>query len=86
VPGAPYFIYVDGFHGSIAGEGSARSWQQISSLIVDATADREMLSQLDDRVGREDSALAAAGIGPGHPSLYDPAYENGVRIDDAAEE
>lgn len=74
VPGAPYFIYVDGARGVIAGEGSARNWQQISSLIVDATADGAMLSQLDDRVKREDGALAAAGIGPGHPSLYDPAY------------
>jgi len=76
VPGAPYFIYVDGANGLITGEGSARNWQQIGSLIVDATADGAMLSQLNDRVEREDGALAAAGIGPGHPSLYDPAYEN----------
>jgi hypothetical protein len=74
VPGSPYFIYTQGSSGLVAGEGSARNWEQIRSLIVDATADGAMLSDLADRVAHEDGELAAAGIGPGHPSLYDPAY------------
>jgi len=58
VPGSPYFVHVDG--GVVAGEGSATGWQQVASLLVDALADRDEAA---------DAALAAAGIGPGHPSL-----------------
>ena len=57
VPGSPYFVHVD--HGAVAGEGSASAWAQVASLLGDA---------IDD-LPRVDSTLAAAGIGPGHPSL-----------------
>jgi hypothetical protein len=74
VPGAPYFVFVEGGGGTILGEGSATQWDQIASLISDAGADETAFRELASRIEREDAALAAAGIGPGHPSLYDPAY------------
>jgi hypothetical protein len=58
VPGAPYFVLVDG---SVRGEGVATTWGALSSLVGDAVADRGM--SVDD-------TLAAAGIAPDHPSLY----------------
>jgi hypothetical protein len=58
VPGAPYFVLVDG---TVQGEGVATTWGALSSLVGDAVADR--------RAG-VDETLAAAGIGPDHPSLY----------------
>lgn len=74
VPVTPYFVYVDGPTGEIIGEGSSPSWSQVRSLIVQAAADREAtiaaLSVGDDPELRADTELRAAGITPGHPSLY----------------
>jgi hypothetical protein len=76
VAGSPYFILVDR-SGQVAGEGTAAtSWAQVASLIRDAEDDaatgrtgrRGMNGE--DRIRRADAELAAAGIGPGHPSLY----------------
>ena len=39
VPHSPYFIFVDGRSGEIAGEGSARQWDQVLSLLGDALDD-----------------------------------------------
>jgi hypothetical protein len=58
VPGAPYFVLVDG---SVRGEGVAATWSALSSLVGDAVADQRL---------SVDETLAAAGIGPDHPSLY----------------
>lgn len=58
VPGSPYFVLVDG---EIRGEGVATSWEALASLVSDARADEA------DAVERR---LTAAGVGPGHPSLY----------------
>ncbi len=85
VKGSPYFIYVDGPAGHVHSEGSATSWDQVASLLRDALADDE-LSRLQDgasqpvrggaadgsaqRVRRADEELAAAGIHPGHHSLW----------------
>jgi hypothetical protein len=79
VPLSPYFIYVDGTTSEVAGEGSAGAWPQVESLLSDALADAE-LARGDGpaarregtaaRLARMDDALSAAGIGPGHPSLY----------------
>jgi hypothetical protein len=66
VPGAPYFVLVDG---TIRGEGVATTWQALSSLVTDAIDD-EKQSGGDGRARRIEETLAAAGIGPGHPSLY----------------
>jgi hypothetical protein len=67
VPGSPYFLQLDGASGRAVGEGSASTWQQVSSLIVDAGEDRAAPDSLNRN--RIDDTLAAAGIGPGHPSL-----------------
>lgn len=66
VPGSPYFVYV-GEDGTVAGEGAARQWAQVVSLFRDALGDAALAA---DRSRRVSSELEAAGIGPGHPSLY----------------
>jgi hypothetical protein len=76
VPGSPYFVYVDGPSGRIVGEGAATSWEQVSSLLGQALGDtgrRRSRARVHDdaaRQARADSELTAAGIYPGHPSLY----------------
>lgn len=63
VPGAPYFILVDGARNSVIGEGTATSWDRVQELMRQAIADAHD--------GRDvDGALRAAGIEPGDPSLY----------------
>lgn len=84
IPVAPYFVLVDGPSGRIAGEGAAASWAQVASLLTqaveDASASRTHRHDDGWRNGRSrngserhadtDAALLAAGITPGHPSLY----------------
>jgi hypothetical protein len=74
VPASPHFVLVDGISGAIAGRGSARSWEQIVEIveqaIADAELDRERARSTSERAERAEQALAIAGIGPGHPSLY----------------
>jgi hypothetical protein len=86
VAGSPYFILVEP-NGAIAGEGSAGSWDQLVSLVRDAVGDAGIgphgrgapAAHLSDRgaarLARADAELEAAGIGPGHPSLYAPHSE-----------
>lgn len=63
VPGAPYFILVDGARNAVIGEGTATSWTRVQELMRQAVADASE--------GRTvDSDLRAAGIEPGDPSLY----------------
>lgn len=69
VPGAPYFVHVDGA-GAVAGEGAAREWRQVVSLFRDARGDAALAVHRSARVNDE---LAAASIGPDHPSLYGKA-------------
>jgi hypothetical protein len=61
VPGSPYFVLVAG--GEIRGEGVATTWDALASLVRDATEEQR-------EAGDTDARLAAAGVGPGHPSLY----------------
>jgi hypothetical protein len=68
VPVTPYFVLVDGPSGQIAGEGSASSWEQVSSLIMQAVGDRNAADSGSEM--RADAELRRAGIGPGHSSLY----------------
>jgi hypothetical protein len=66
VPGSPYFVLVDS---SIQGEGVATSWEALASLVTDAL--EESSGSAGERRARDvDQTLAAAGIGPSHPSLY----------------
>lgn len=76
VPAAPYFVYLDG--GRVRGEGSASGWTQIASLLRDAIDDLAYERGGEQRTGEIDRALAAAGIGPGHPSLYPARGEEGT--------
>jgi hypothetical protein len=70
IPGAPYFVLVDG---AVRGEGVATTWQALASLVGDAIEDERAADHAgagEVRARRIDDTLAAAGIGPGHPSLY----------------
>ena len=58
VPGTPYFVLVE--DGAIRGEGVATTWSALLSFLSDAIEDERGL----------DERLAAAGVGPGHPSLF----------------
>jgi hypothetical protein len=70
VPGSPYFVLVDGF---VRGEGVANSWSALASLVSDAIEDQREAEHGRGGAARArdiDATLAAAGIGPGHESLY----------------
>jgi hypothetical protein len=78
VPGAPYFVLVDG---AVRGEGVATTWHALASLVGDAIEDRREADRAPvsvsagpaagpQRARRVEQTLAAAGIGPEHPSLY----------------
>lgn len=67
VPGSPYFVLIDPT-GRLVGEGSGASWPQVLDLLGQAHEDSGSTSQ---RKARDDAALRAAGIEPGHPSLYE---------------
>ena len=63
VPGAPYFVLVDGSRGAVIGEGTATTWPRVQELMRQAIADASE--------GRAvDAELRAAGIEPGDPRLY----------------
>jgi len=78
VPGSPYFVLVDGPSGRVVGEGTSTTWEQVRNLMgqadddASAAASRRRRSRENDRDRREvvDAELLAAGIGPGHPSLF----------------
>jgi hypothetical protein len=76
VPGSPHFVLTDGA-GGILGRGSALSWGQLETLVHDARADARRAGDpartTAERAERSEQALATAGIGPGHPSLYPSA-------------
>ncbi len=73
VPASPYFVLVR--HGRVVGEGAVRRWEELSGLIEQALGDgaspRRWGRHGDEaREARADTALHAAGIHPGHPSLH----------------
>jgi hypothetical protein len=76
VPAAPYFVYLEG--GRVQGEGSAGGWKQIGSLLRDAIEDRSYGRGGEERTSEVDRVLAAAGIGPGDPSLYPAGRPDGT--------
>jgi hypothetical protein len=76
IPGAPYFVMVDQ---AIRGEGVATTWRALASLVSDAIEDQRDAERAgggaaartgERRAERIDETFAAAGVGPGHPSLY----------------
>jgi len=56
VPMTPYFVYVDGASGLIAGEGTAEAWPQVRSLLQDALLDAEL-------AGTRNGSIPMAGGG-----------------------
>lgn len=87
VPGSPYVIVTDGRTGRVRGEGSGTSLEQLTDLMRVAGADAAGSAAAGVRKPRADRerevdvdrALLAAGIGPGHPSLYGaPGSEPGL--------
>jgi hypothetical protein len=70
VPGSPYAVLVDGTTGAAIGDGVARSWEQLASLVAQHLGDRRARLDGDGRERRADAELLAAGIHPGHPSLH----------------
>jgi hypothetical protein len=88
VPVSPYFILVDGPSSQVVGEGAAASWSQVANLLRQAAADAGVSTDGralptsgrpragDAREARADVDLLAAGIAPGHPSLYPDASDD----------
>lgn len=84
VPGSPYFVLVHGPTGAVRGEGTGPDWDQVLSLLGQATGDAAVATGLaahrvakpgadaarEERIDRE---LLAADVRPGDPSLYDLA-------------
>ncbi len=94
VPGSPYFVLVDGVTGVVRGEGTGPDWEQVSSLLNQATGDATVAAGLAAnrvakpgadaaRESRIDEELLAADVRPGDPSLYatvdDPVGEDATR-------
>ena len=79
VPSTPHFVLVR--DGVIAGRGAATSWAQITGFLTDAADDDAIHAarglSTEARAARAERALADAGIGPGHPSLYPTAHPAG---------
>ncbi len=89
VPVAPYFAFVDGPTSTVVGEGAANTWDHVVSMCEQAMTDAGMSTsrsrrrrKMDgrSREARVDSTLRAAGIDPGHPSLY-PRDHRDLRSD-----
>ena len=76
VPGSPYVVVVDGPSGRVKGEGSGTSLTQVSGLVHQSLMDGRGTGgpgkpRADaDREVDVDRVLLAAGISPGHASLY----------------
>lgn len=81
IPGSPYFVQVHGPTGRVRGEGTGPDWDQVSSLLSQATGDADLVATLADsqvakpgadaeREARIDRELHDAGVPPGDPSLY----------------
>ncbi len=81
VPGSPYFVHVHGPSGRVRGEGTGPDWDQVSSLLSQASGDADLVASLAgsqvakpgadaQRESRIDRELHDAGITPGDPSLY----------------
>ncbi|MBV9871007.1 MAG: hypothetical protein JO214_10340 [Frankiaceae bacterium] len=83
VPGSPHFVHVDGPSGLVIGEGTASTWAQVRDLLEHATGAGpqpiDLLPPGRDNAERIDLELAAAGIGPGHASLYPESSADSLR-------
>ena len=90
VRGSPYFVYVHGPEAQVAGEGSAASWADVTSLFGDALDNapnrggagrrRDKARADAEREARTDRALEAAGILPGDSRLYPTTVQAEDRV------
>jgi hypothetical protein len=81
VPMTPYFVYVDGTSGLIAGEGTAEAWPQVGSLLRDALLDAELAAgRTGSTPGGVEAASLREGNGTGRVSSSGAARSG--RIDD----
>jgi hypothetical protein len=88
VPGSPFFVLVDGTSHRRVGEGVANQMSQVVDLVRRAQGDAvaaaagpraaSLAGGLDGpaRELSNDQALLAAGIEPGHPSLYPSSLDD----------
>lgn len=76
VPSTPHFVLVE--DGTLLGRGGATSWEQIRTMVGDADRDSDIYRArtTSERAARAEEALAAAGITPGHPSLYPSRHQD----------
>jgi hypothetical protein len=81
IPYAPYFVYISGPAGRVAGEGVAAGWDAVQALVANAVADGTTgrpRSRADRaRDSAVDQALQEAGIGPGDPRLHPTSIDGG---------
>jgi hypothetical protein len=97
VPGSPFFVLVDGQAGRRIGEGVANHFSQVAELVRRAEVDvrafdagsrsRAFGDGLDGpaRESANDDELLAAGIHPGHHSLYPHSLDDVFRPVDVAD-
>jgi hypothetical protein len=88
VPGSPFFVLVDGKAGRRIGEGVANHFSQVAELVRRAEVDvrpfgpgsrsKAFADGLDGpaRESANDDELLAAGIHPGHHSLYPQSLDD----------
>lgn len=94
IPGAPYFVQVHGPTGRVKGEGTGPDWDQVSSLLSQASGDADLVATLAgsqvakpgadaERESRIDRELFDAGVTPGDPSLFSvDTVDDGPGADD----
>lgn len=76
IPGAPFFVWVDGPTATVRGVGAHDRVEGVLKLL----SDQLLEETLPEVLAEEDRQLLAAGIYPGHPSLYGPPDENGLEV------
>jgi hypothetical protein len=78
VPASPFFVLVDGETGRRIGHGVAANAAQLADLVKRATQDTPQDTHLNGpaREAANDAVLMAAGINPGHHSLYPRSFND----------
>jgi hypothetical protein len=79
VPASPFFVLVDGATGRRIGHGVAAQAAQLADLVKRAEHDVSLRDAHLDGPAREaanDALLVAAGVTPGHQSLYPQSFND----------
>ena len=74
VPATPYFALIETASAKIVGEGSAATWPRVADMVRRAISDaaHPLHRSTSARKADVDAELAAVGIEPGDPRLYQP--------------